>query len=217
MKPKDNKSRRQSRKNQSVIPGSHATATLGIIRVPQKVSSQKVVRMGGWGSTRTTFTSTNAAEGNYSMTFSIAEIADYSSLANVFDAYRIVSVQYVISPLSQPVTASTILNGAELVAVVDYDDDNTASFSVLSCAQGAALINQGKSLEFNFKPRIAMAAYQSGAFSAYTTMPAQWIDFNSPSTPHYALKVAVGNQLSSAIYHAWFGRAYYTYEVRYRR
>jgi hypothetical protein len=173
--------------------------------------------MGGWGSTRTTFTSTNAAEGNYAVTFSMSDISDNSSLAAIFDAYRIVSVQYVISPLSQPVTASTVLNGAELIAAVDYDDDATASFTQLQNSQGSALITQGKSLELRFKPRVAMPAYQAGAFNGYTTMPAPWIDFNSPSVPHYALKVAVGNQISTAIYHAWLGRAYLVYQVRYRR
>jgi len=151
------------------------------------------------------------------LTFSISDVQDNSSLAAIFDSYKIVSVQYVISPLSQPASASTILNGAELIAAVDYDDDATATFGQLLNSQGSAVVTQGKGLEFRFKPRVSMPAYQSGVFNGYTTMPAPWIDFNSPAVPHFSLKVAVGTQLSTAIYHAWVGRAYLVYQVRYRR
>ncbi len=186
------------------------------MRVPRRLNDQKVTTLGQWGTTRTTFTSTSAAEGLTGLYFTFSDIGDYTSLSNVFDAYRIKTIHYCIQPISFPSLSSSGANGAELIAAVDVDDSTTPSaFNDLTHYQNARVITSGKNLELIFNPKVALAAY-SGAFTSYAQGQNMWIDCASPNVQHYGVKVAVGLQFSATIVHTWVGRAYFVLEMRYR-
>lgn len=177
--------------------------------------AQRVTTLGQWGLTRTTFTSTTGAEGNYGLNFVVSDIDDFASISNVFDCYRIKKILYQIKPLTLPVTSSSGINGCELIAAVDLDDSNAPTFNGLTHYQNARIATPGNTLAIEFTPHVAVAAY-SGAFTSYANEQNKWIDCASSSVQHYGLKVSVGQQLSGTYAHQWLGRAYFILELRYR-
>lgn len=211
-----NKSRNGSRKNQfREIPETVVSGQAVVTRIPRSVNNQPIVTLGQWGGTWTLFNSTFSSESDFGLNFTLSDINDYASLGNVFDAYRIIRINYSIQPNTSPVASGTTHNGCELIAAVDLDDSVSTTFATLQSFQNARTICPGKSLELIFKPKVAIAAY-TGTFSGYATRDDEWIDCASSTVQHYGVKVAVGGQYSSSIYHSWFGRAYYTIQFRYR-
>jgi hypothetical protein len=127
--------------------------------------------------------------------FQFSDTPQYTSLASVFDQYRIDEVQLVFRPMftaqPQSTTASTQYVVPTLYLVVDYDDAsalsaNSAAFEAYSnCNTSTQEI-----VSLSFTPHIAAAVY-SGAFTSFANMQNQWIDAGSPSVQHYAVKYGI--------------------------
>jgi len=139
---------------------------------------------------------------NVSKQFTLADVDDYVNWTNVFDQYRITSIECYISPQG---SNSNHANDGKLTSVVDYDDAATLSgqraLDYSNAVTSSALSNQYR----HFVPHAADAMYNTGAvFNAFGNVPAPWIDCAYPSVPHYGLKlltqVASGAYSSDLVY-----------------
>jgi len=120
---------------------------------------------------------------------------DYTSLAAVFDQYRIMAVEVVLRAVANQSSVNAQSKGF-LHTVIDYDD----STALTSLAQAQAYENCiSTPVYFSqrrcFKPRVAVATYGSGAFTSFSNMEAPWIDAASSNVTHYGVKYAldIGN------------------------
>jgi hypothetical protein len=116
-------------------------------------------------------------------------VSDFASWAVVFDQYRIIAAEVYF----EPVLPSALLTGTtpigKLFTVIDYDDatalpTQAAALAYDNCISTTLFQRQRRCL----KPRIALAAYGSGAFTSYANESAPWIDCASPSVAHYGVK-----------------------------
>jgi hypothetical protein len=128
-------------------------------------------------------------------------ITDFSSLASVFDQYRILAVEMFFRPQAQA-SAPTAASKGFLYTVLDYDD----SVSLTSVGQAEAYENciateAWQSQRRCLKPRAALAAY-SGTFTSYANVEAPWIDCTSSAVQHFGIKyvIDVGNSGSLAVF-----------------
>lgn len=114
-------------------------------------------------------------------------IGDFSSLASVFDQYRINRVEFWL----RPDTNATVPAGAaaaQMCAVIDYDDALVlGSMSDAQSYSNQVTVSAYQPLRRCFNPRIARAVY-NGTFTGYENAPAPWIDMNSGSVQHYGVK-----------------------------
>jgi hypothetical protein len=113
--------------------------------------------------------------------------ADFTSLAAVFDQYRIPIVEMTFTPHSNS-SSGTAPSSGQLLTVIDYDD----SLGLGSIAAAVAYADCVSSPTYKmqrrcFRPRVAVAAY-STAFTSYANLEAQWIDCSSPLVAHYGIK-----------------------------
>jgi hypothetical protein len=138
--------------------------------------------------------STLATYGVVTMSFA-NNCTDNSSLAAVFDQYRIVACEVIVRPVAN-MTAVNAQSKGFLHTVIDYDDGT----ALTSLAQAQAYENCISTPVYYaqrrcFKPRVALAAYGSGAFTSYANFEAPWIDAASPNVTHYGVKFAmdIGN------------------------
>jgi hypothetical protein len=128
----------------------------------------------------TTFTGTSVA-------FSVLDQA--TSLANVFDQYRIPMVEVTFIPVVNinDVQASTM---GSFASCVDLDDQTALStYNAALDYQGCISTEGFKEHKHTFVPHIAVAAY-SGTFVSFANEAAPWIDAGSPNVAHYGVKTA---------------------------
>jgi hypothetical protein len=129
------------------------------------------------------------------ISFQFSDTPQYTSLASVFDQYRIDEVQLVFRPMftaqPQSTTASTQYVVPTLYLVVDYDDA-TALSSASTAFEVYTNCNTSTTevVSVSFRPHIAAAVY-AGAFTSFANLENQWIDAGSPSVQHYAIKYGI--------------------------
>lgn len=121
--------------------------------------------------------------------FSVSSLDLITSLANIFDEYMIVGVEYMTIPeitsLSSPSN-----DCATLCTVIDSDDSSALTSFQQALDYESQLTSSGLVGQYRkFVPRIAVAAY-SGTFVSYTNMAPQWIDSVSTGVQHYGIKTA---------------------------
>jgi len=126
-----------------------------------------------------------------SLTFTSAIASDFSSLAAVFDQYKLERVEVWIRPQASQATMAASLPGGELYTVIDYDDavaltSQAAALAYSDCVVSDLVTTQRRCL----KPRLALAAY-SGAFTSYASVDPTWIDCSSTGVLHYGVKYYV--------------------------
>lgn len=150
-------------------------------------------------STGTLAFGTNLTYYSWALYGTLDMLPDYSEFTNLFDQYRINWMSLKMVPF-QNVSLANSTGGQQCLAVVHYsvtDYDDATPYNPTT--GGVQLMREKQSFkEKNFfttkpfkratRPRIAMAAYASGAFTSYANMKPQWIDCNSPSVQHYAFK-----------------------------
>jgi hypothetical protein len=143
---------------------------------------------------------------------------DFTSLAAVFDQYRITELEVTFVPEgNQSLIASTsgTYTGAVgcLYTVIDYDDSATLTAPSIALAYENCI--QTETYEVNrrcFKPRIAVGAY-SGSFTSFANQKAQWIDCSSSSVQHYGIKYVVDTGNASSL-QSWNYRVRGTMEFK---
>lgn len=81
-------------------------------------------------------------------------------------------------------------NSGNVYYTVDYDDVNPGLINDILQYQGHKIVRGDRSFSVFLKPHFAVGVYSGGSvFNAYGNRTG-WIDCNSPSTPHFGLKLA---------------------------
>jgi len=123
----------------------------------------------------------------YATYFTANQIDQYSSLAAVFDQYRIEEIELWM--VGNNVVSAENSNGL-LATVIDYDD--AVALSTFAQAQDYSNVvtsPMGMQHYRRFVPHAAMAMY-SGTFTSYGNVESPWIDASSGGVQHYGFKVA---------------------------
>jgi hypothetical protein len=132
-------------------------------------------------------TQATASYVSWSPTLYANQIADITSLAAVFDQYKINMIEVVLKPRGNAVAPNT--SSGQLYSVIDYDDNNLLSNATTAVAYANCITTEYYQPNRRcFRPRIAMAAYGSGTFGSYANIVAPWIDMNSLTVVHYGVK-----------------------------
>jgi len=129
-----------------------------------------------------------------SLTPTFDALPGYASLAACFDQYRIMQVVAFFEPRNP---SAALAVGGTISTALDYDDGSAPAANDLQQYDTDLDVPIGTYFERVFNPRIAYAAYGSGAFTSYANQRAGWIDVASPSVPHYGLKFFMTSGTSS--------------------
>ncbi len=144
---------------------------------------EQTIRSSAWHVSSTTVTT----YGNWNVQAS--QIDQATTLASVFDQYRIVVVEAWIIPRNDTVIGNTANTGL-YASVVDLDDaNNLASFEEAEDYTNAVVTAGTVGHYRKWAPHCAVAAY-SGAFTSYANVASPWIDAASLNVQHYGLKSA---------------------------
>jgi hypothetical protein len=133
----------------------------------------------------------------FALFFKLGDLPQSSSFTSLFDQYRIKRISVTFTPNYKQVGIQTASNAflmptMQMWYAVDYDDASAPS--TLTALQEYSSI---KMIDFNdsvkshtvsFNPRVAIAANQAGAFTAYANQANQWLDAAYPNVQHYGLK-----------------------------
>jgi len=120
--------------------------------------------------------------------FTASQLDNFSSLASVFDQYRIALVEARFSPQVNTNYVGSGTNDGQYVTVVDLDDStNLGTFNQGLDYPGAQCTQVIRAHKHTFVPHVAVAAY-SGSFTSYANEEAPWLDVGSPSVQHFGLK-----------------------------
>jgi len=123
----------------------------------------------------------------YATYFTANQIDQFSSLAAVFDQYRIEEIELWM--VGNNVVSAENSNGL-LCTVVDYDDAVAlGTFALMQDYSNAVTSPMGVQHYRRFVPHAAVAMY-SGSFTSYGNVEAPWIDCSSGSVQHYGFKAA---------------------------
>jgi len=119
-----------------------------------------------------------------SYSFAFNSIANNTAWSTIFDEFRIIEISAEFLPNS---TAST---SSPFYSVIDTDDSNLPTNLGTLFGYSTLLITEGGQIHRRvFSPRIAVAAYSGGGFTAFANQsPYTWIDAASPTTSYYGLK-----------------------------
>jgi len=123
--------------------------------------------------------------------FTIAILDQVSTLAALFDQYRINEVEVWLVPQSEFMpTSAAGASGNQLATVIDYDDAAALTTFGQAMDYVNCVLSPGSCAHYRrFKPHAAVAAY-SGTFASYANVTSPWIDAVSTGVQHYGLKVA---------------------------
>lgn len=164
--------------------------------------------------------------GSGSLFFTIGDLPDYTEFTSLFDRYMIMGVQIKIIPYcttseAQMVGQTNPSSSVIMHSIIDYDDTNVPApsdtgvnllreFSTYKVQN----MNLGKGYFKRYlRPRIAVAAYNSGVFNGYANLKSQWCDAATPSVQHYGFKYVMEtfNGSGTSPIYAYFKMEYTMY------
>jgi hypothetical protein len=137
-----------------------------------------------------------------SQQFSLANFANYATIAAVFDQYRIreITVEFVPQMVTSFIGAASVTtlvptnvyNHNILTTCVDTDDSTAPVTETVVLGHESAVCHGPfmKTYKRTFKPAISVSAYQ-GAFTGYANMQDQWLDSVSTGVQHYGVKYSI--------------------------
>jgi hypothetical protein len=126
-----------------------------------------------------------------SYTVSLGAIDQSSSLATLFDQYRIVAVELWLMPRAAATsTSGSSALGGILSTVIDLDDaTNLTQLNQAGDYSSCVTTENSVGHYRRWVPHAAIAAY-SGAFSSFANVASPWLDTSYPSVTHYGVKIA---------------------------
>lgn len=126
---------------------------------------------------------------------------DYAEFTSLFDQWCIEKVEVSLLPSYSMagMSANGLLMLPSIIHATDDDDSSSATNLALQQYGNAKYTqllqnNQGDVVPLRvFRPKPAIAAYQTGATFAYgeLTKGPKWIDVAYPTVPHYSFKAAI--------------------------
>jgi len=122
-------------------------------------------------------------------TFFLDQLADYKSYISVFDEYKIVAIEAMVSPLVdvQPIAGQS---DGLLASVIDTDDATPFTSFADAGNYSNCVTSKGSYVHMrSFRPKFSRAIFSSALVTGYGSASG-WLDCASPSVPHYGLKVA---------------------------
>jgi len=185
-----------------LIPWNREARLTDQLRLPT-MSETQVVMTRKSSATLAALTQSSSVGAFLQINFTFANSdQDSAAYASVFDQYRIVAAEVLLTPRITMATQVSPYPAGFLYTVLDYDDA-TALTSVQAAQNYASCIVTPvtEAVRRCVKPRIAVAAY-SGAFTSFANMSDQWIDAASTGVIHYGIKCAmdVGTASALAVY-----------------
>jgi hypothetical protein len=159
------------------FPHSRISATNNrVFRIVQQID----------GGTVATVSTTNPVY--LGLNFAVSQLDQVSSLAAVFDQYRLEKIEVWLNVAGQGLAGSGTT--CKWVSCVDYDDSNApTTYSQVLDYQNSVQTLYDVGHYRVFTPHIAVAAY-SGTFTSYANETAPWIDFTSTGVQHFGVKAA---------------------------
>jgi len=195
-------SRRPTRASAGAVGATDPSSVVNIIPPFNRSSSRITIPM--WDASPRGLIGNDTTSTNYAFKFQIADVVN-STLAARFDAYRILYVDCIYKPNSTAGTAG--LNstwGSACWVAYDPDDNDLVGVSTTASNATAQLHSLLEPWQLRIYPRPSIAAFQAGAFTAYTIpTDAPWVDSDNPTCLHYGLKVGIprtATTISGAIY-----------------
>jgi hypothetical protein len=137
----------------------------------------------------TILTSSSSSDVFYAQSFNIGGLANISSIASLFDQYKIAGVEVWITPTYLDYVGGN--PNSVYYSVVDYDDSIVpTAINNLIQFQNCIEVSSTTGTYRRWVPHIA--ANVGGTTSAAgINLPAKWIDVALQSIPHFGIKVAV--------------------------
>jgi hypothetical protein len=139
------------------------------------------------------FSTSTMADGFPLLNFNVSGLDQASTLAALFDQYRICAVELLITPKVSP---SSTLIATEWASVLDYDDSTALS----TYAQAMDYQNCVVSTVYQTQYRLVVPHAKSNlaATNNAGSVVSPWIDWADTSITHYGVKMAT-KQTASAI------------------
>lgn len=131
--------------------------------------------------------------------FKLAHTINNAEFTQLYDRYKILKARVKMINLSNVSQVQQQSSLPTLVTVTDYDDatvptvTNLTGVNEMYQRQGVYERRFGGTQILSIRPRVAGTVYNSAVSSGYSSIRAPWIDVNSPSVPHYALKGIIRN------------------------
>jgi hypothetical protein len=141
--------------------------------------------------------------------FSLANFANYATIAGVFDQYRIreITIEFIPQMVTSFINAGTVAtvvptsvyNHNVLATCVDTDDSTAPANEAVVLGHESGVLHGPliRTYKRTFKPAVSLSVYQ-GAFTGYANMQDQWIDSVSTGVQHYGIKYAISHGTNTA-------------------
>lgn len=132
----------------------------------------------------TTSNISTTATGNY---FTFGGLNISSTLATVFDQYRITRIQAYLQPAFTQINESTP-EQALWTSAVDIDNSTAPANFSATCAKPGALVSSVACGHYHsWVPNAALDVY-NGAFTGFANAEGLWIDCSNTNVQYYGLK-----------------------------
>lgn len=145
----------------------------------------------------------------FSFGFSLQDLAQQSTLTQLFDQYRLDKVHVKFVPQSTSINVSNIASPnnsvSSLYAVLDFDDATApTSLAAVTEYDNVQMVTAGQGLDIEITPSYTPGVFAQSAFTGYAVQKAGWVDCNNPAVAHYGLKgVVTGLQALSTLAVNW--------------
>lgn len=168
-------------------------------------TSSGLTNVGG-GSGPAQFVINSSSVANAALAFNAADLAGFSTLASLFDQYRLDKVLIRLKARSNAVAVQNIASPNASVPscyIVRDLDDATALTTVSEYLEydTCETFSGTEDVVCSLVPAITKAVW-SGAFSGYTVEKPGWLDMANTSIPHYGIKFG-GSGLTATTTSSW--------------
>jgi hypothetical protein len=137
-------------------------------------------------------TTSSTIETDSSYVFSLSQLPNATSLAAVFDRYRIIQCKLAFFPYATEAVLTSGTTAGPCYTVLDYDDANSTTIANLLSYDNLKIAPIGTYFERVLTPRAAVAAFSGSVFTSFAQAPSrQWMDVASPNIQYYGVKVGL--------------------------
>jgi len=208
MPPKQNKNKKFPKSNSS----RNADDTSLVSWDPNKIMTDKMIipkKVSTIFSTTKMYAiesvlSTTTVPAYYTPSFTLSLLdPDYSSLAAVFDQYKVEVIEIILTPRITEATSNVTQPGGYLYSCIDYDDQTSlGSIAAIQAYANVVATRMVVPHRRCWKPRMAVATY-AGSFGGFGNVAAGWVDTASTSVQFYGVKFACDTGPTGAGINTW--------------
>jgi len=196
-KAQKNKIKRSSQKEESKVqrgPAADESKTFlmnGPLPAPRNhIADNQIYRVTEQLLVRNYLNSSVSVDTFTAAAFSFSQLGEATTLASVFDQYRIDEIEIWIIPHLTNNNSNTG-NPGLLTTVVDYDDATALTTVAAAMAYANALTSNSCAGHYHrFTPHCANALYGGSVFTSFGNMSKNWIDTSSPGVQFFGFKTA---------------------------